>query len=222
MGEFAFVPVKLKVNCFFIHLTCVYFGEKFNIALFLALSPKSDTLNWSSICEELNMGLYEITAQVIGVILIVITIISPHPKTRSGILFSILVANILSCLQFYFLDAKTGLFALIVTTVRSVVYWAYSSKQKIAPLSILTIFIVAQIAATVTGWVDWASLLTLCLLFNTYGQWQTKENVLRYCMMISAILLGVYCVYAHAYTGAINKFLQAISAMLAIYKANKL
>ena len=167
------------------------------------------------------MNFYEVIAQVIGVVLIVLTIILHHLKARKSMLCLILIANVLSCLQFYFLDARAGLFALIVATVRSVAYWAYSGKQKTPPLYVFVIFVLAQIAATVAGWVDWASLLTLCLLFNTYGQWQTKENVLRYCLLISSILLCIYCINSQAYTGAINKFLQAVSALYAIYMAKK-
>lgn len=160
----------------------------------------------------------EIIAQVIGVALIVATILSPHFKTRRGMLASILIANVLSCLMFFFVDARTGLFALIVTTIRSIVYWWYSTKDKKAPLFIFIFFFIAQIAATALGWVNLMSLLTLGLLFNTYGQWQTKEKMLRICLLISALCIGVYCLYTGAYTGAINKFLQSGSVVLAFYR----
>jgi hypothetical protein len=164
------------------------------------------------------MSTQEIIAQVIGIALIITTIATPQFKKRSQILFVILLANILSCLQFYFVSAEAGLYALIITTIRSVVYWAYSKNDKQAPLFIFIAFSIAQIIATITGWTDWFSLLTLCLLLITYGQWQTKEKALRICLLLSALLLGAYCIHTHAYTGALNKFLQAASTGVALYR----
>ena len=131
----------------------------------------------------------EIIAQVIGLPLIATTLLSPHAKTKSGILFFVLLANCLACIQFYFVDAKAGLFGLIVTTVRSVVYWGYSRKDKKAPFLVLAFFILAQIVATLIGWADWASVMTLALLFNTYGQWQTNEKILRICLLVNAVFI---------------------------------
>jgi len=160
----------------------------------------------------------EIIAQIIGIVLIVLTLLSPQAKSKAGMLMVILLANILSCALFYFVDAKAGFFGLIVTTVRSFVYWLYANKTQRAPVFVLVAFAVLQIGATIIGWENWISALTFVLILNTYGQWQTNENVLRFCLLISAVVLGVYCLCTHAYTGAINKLLQAISTVLAIYR----
>ena len=158
----------------------------------------------------------EIIAQLIGIPLIATTFLTPHFKTQSGMLFCIFIANILACAQFYFVDATAGFFSLIVTTVRSVAYWGFSYKHKKAPLVIL--ILLAQIAATFIGWSDWVSAMTLALLFNTYGQWQTNEKVLRICLLISALCIGLYCFHTRAYTGAFSKLLQAGSTALALYR----
>jgi hypothetical protein len=130
----------------------------------------------------------------------------------------ILFANLLTCALFYFVDAKAGLFGLIVTTARSIVYWFYANKERKAPIFMLVIFVLLQISAIFIGWEGWISILTFGLVLNTYGQWQTNENVLRICLLINAVILSVYCLYTHAYTEAINKWLQAISTALALYR----
>jgi hypothetical protein len=167
------------------------------------------------------MTTLEIAAQVVGVILIGLTLITPQAKSRSGMLFVILLANFLSCVQFFFVDAKAGMFGLIVTTIRSVVYWAFASKDKKAPLMIFLLFVVLQTASTFVGWEGWFSALTLCLLLNTYGQWQTNEKVLRICLLSSAVILGIYCFGTHAYTGAFNKWLQAVSTIIAMVRFSR-
>jgi len=159
-----------------------------------------------------------IIAQIIGIPLIITTLITPHFKTRSGMLFCILLANCLSCVQFYFVGANAGLFGLTVTTVRSVVYWGYSHKDETPPLIMLISFILLQIAATFIGWSNWASAMTLALLFNTYGQWQSNKKILRICLLINAIFIGFYCFYTHAYTGTLNKLLQAGSTAWALHR----
>lgn len=163
----------------------------------------------------------EIIAQTIGVMLIAVTLITPQAKMRKSMLAVILIANLLSCVQFYFVDAKAGLFGLIVTTLRSIVYWGYSLKGKKAPLFVFVFFIITQITATFIGWDDWYSAMTLALLFNTYGQWQTNEKTLRICLFVSAIFMGTYCFLTGAYTGAINKFIQAGSTAVALCRFRK-
>jgi len=133
----------------------------------------------------------------------------------------ILLANFLSCVQFFLVDARAGLFGLIVTTIRSVVYWFYANKDKKAPIAILFLFIFLQTGATIIGWDGWFSTLTFVLLLNTYGQWQTNENILRICLLISALILGIYCFGTHAYTGALNKWLQAISTIIAMVRLRR-
>jgi uncharacterized membrane protein YoaT (DUF817 family) len=133
----------------------------------------------------------------------------------------IVLANFLSCIQFFFVDARAGLFGLIVTTIRSVVYWAYASKNKKAPMVIFLLFVVLQTGATVIGWEGWLSILTLVLLVNTYGQWQSQEKVLRICLLISATIFGFYCFGTHAYTGAINKWIQAASTIIAMVRFHR-
>jgi hypothetical protein len=162
-----------------------------------------------------------VIAQVIGVGLIILTLLTPQMKSRKMMLFIIMIANITSCAQFYFVNATAGLFALIITTIRSAVYWYYASKDKQAQIVVLIIFVVLQIGATALGWADGWSALTLVLILNTYGQWQTKNNVLRMCLTISSFVLGIYCFHTQAYTGALNKWLQTLSAIVAIIRYNK-
>jgi hypothetical protein len=164
------------------------------------------------------MSINEIIAQVIGVVLIILTLLTPQAKSRSGMLMVILLANLFSCALFYFVNAKAGFFGLIVTTVRSFVYWLYANKTQKAPIFMFVIFVILQIGATIIGWKNWISALTFVLVLNTYGQWQTNEKVLRICLLVSAVVFGVYCLCTHAYTGAINKWLQAISTVLALYR----
>jgi len=164
------------------------------------------------------MTLNEIIAQIFGLLLIILTFLSPQMKSRNGILLFILLANLASCVQFYFVSAIAGLYALIVTTVRSLVYWIYANKEKQAHISIFIFFVIMQIGATIIGWQNWWSSLTLVLILNTYGQWQKDENRLRLCLLISSLFLGIYCFYVHAYTGAINKWLQTFSTAIAILK----
>jgi len=167
------------------------------------------------------MSINEIIAQIVGLVLIALTLFTPQAKSRKGMLFVILLANILSCVQFFFVGATAGLYALIVTTVRSVVYWYCASKGKRAHISIFILFVILQIGATVLGWSNWRSTLTLILLLNTYGQWQTNNKTLRICLLFSSLVLGIYCFHTHAYTGAINKWLQTSSAGLALYRFRK-
>ncbi|MDR2971775.1 MAG: YgjV family protein, partial [Bacteroidales bacterium] len=99
----------------------------------------------------------EIIAQIIGVILIALTFFTPQVKSRNGMLFVILLANIASCAQFYFVSATAGFFALIVATIRSLVYWLYARKEKQAHILVFFLFLILQIGATILGWVSWWS-----------------------------------------------------------------
>ena len=163
----------------------------------------------------------EIIVQVIGVFLIGMTLLTPQAKSRKSMLVIILMANLLSCALFFFARASAGFLGLIVTTIRSFVYWQYASRNKKPQFFVLNLFIVLQIAATIIGWEAWFSVLTFALLLNTYGQWQTNEKILRVCLLGSAVALGIYCIFTHAYTGAVNKFIQAFSATIALHRFKK-
>jgi hypothetical protein len=162
-----------------------------------------------------------IIAQIIGLLLIVVTFLTPQAKSRRDMLAIILLANLFSCLQFYFVSAKAGLFGLIVTTIRSFVYCCYANKEKQSHKCLLVTFIILQVFATFLGWENWESALTISLVLNTYGQWQTKPQTLRICLLLSAILMGIYCFLTGAYTGALNKWLQAISTVIALWRFKK-
>jgi hypothetical protein len=146
---------------------------------------------------------------------------TPQAKSRRGMLAVILIANLLSCAQFFFVSAKAGLFGLIVTTIRSFAFWALSGKDKQISKWVLFLFIALQLSSTVVGWDNLWSLLTLSLILNTYGQWQSNIKTLRICLLISAVFMGIYCIVTGAYTGALNKFLQAGSTVIALWRFGK-
>jgi len=66
-------------------------------------------------------------------------------------------------------------------------------------------------------WKSWVSLLMLFDIVQTYGQWQTNMKILRLLTIVGAIPIGIYNILVGGYTGAVNQFLQAISAAAALY-----
>jgi len=157
-------------------------------------------------------------SQAIGVLVILASVISPHMKTKPAVLFYIVIGNLLTVVEFLLLGAMTEVAVISVSTVRSIVFFAYSRAEKRAPMGVFLLFIAMQGGAVFVTWKSWVSLLMLFDLISTYGQWQTDMKVLRIATIASSIPIAVYNVLVGGYTGAINQCCQAISASVALWQ----
>ena len=156
-------------------------------------------------------------SQIIGVLAMLIFVIAPHMKTKPVLLLCIVIGNLMTVMEFLLLGAMTEVAVMSVSTVRSIVFFAYSRAEKRAPFGVFLLFIAMQCGAVFVTWKSWVSLLMIFDLAQTYGQWQTDMKVLRICAIVSSIPIAVYNILVGGYTGAINQCCQVISTGAALW-----
>ena len=160
-------------------------------------------------------------AQALGIIITIINIIAPHFKKKSTILFISTTANVLYLGVYYLLGEDSGVAMYIVMIARSLTFYLFSRKEKKAPFWVMLLFVSASIISVIVTWSGWVCLLLLGAAANTYGQWQKNLKVLRVALIITTLSLGTYNVLVGAYTGAVNEYLQVISASVALWRFRK-
>lgn len=71
-----------------------------------------------------------IIAQVIGGIVLILTVISIQFKTKEKILICQIIANTLIAIQYFLLNALTGGVVAIINTIRCIIFYYYKKKIK--------------------------------------------------------------------------------------------
>jgi len=170
---------------------------------------------------EARMSIFMIMAQIVGVILIIVCAIAPQMKTRSGMLFMSLIGNSLWILQFVLVGAMNGALTGCVSIVRTGIFYFYARFDKKAPIWVLILLMLAMIGVNAYKWNGWLSIILMFGVANVYGQWQEKKQVMRATLLWTTIFNGIYCLVTGAWTGAVNEFVQTVSASVALWRFRK-
>ncbi|MDR1564887.1 MAG: YgjV family protein [Oscillospiraceae bacterium] len=158
-----------------------------------------------------------ISAQIIGVLVIIVGAIASHMKTKSALLLCMVAVNVLLIAEFSLLGAITEVAVISVALVRSVTFFLYSKFGKKAPAWLLALFIAAQITAVILTWKSWICVLMVFDALETYGQWQNNLKVTRITIIVASVPVGIYNLLVRGDTGAINSAVRAVSASIALW-----
>lgn len=163
-----------------------------------------------------------ITAQILGVITIILFAIAPQCKTKSRVLLFSLMAGSLSVVSFGLLRAWPAVGIGCIAILRVFVYRSYSNHDKKAPgWAAITFAILSIIAITFT----WQGPITLTILLpaliSIYTQWQNNLTILRTGTLIGCMLYGIYSFSVGAYVNVINEIILVTSAAIALWRYRK-
>lgn len=160
-----------------------------------------------------------IIAQIIGGIVLILTVISIQFKTKEKILICQIVANTLIAIQYFLLNALTGGVVAIINTIRCIIFYYYKKKDKKPSVVFLGLFIAVAIISGVLTWQSAFSIIPIiAAIVFTYGLWQDNVKVTRICTAITAGNWIIYNVIVKAYVGAIQSLAECISAIIAIFR----
>lgn len=160
-----------------------------------------------------------VLAQVIGVIVLIITVISIQFKTKEKILICQIIANVLVALQYFLLNALTGAVVAVINVVRCIIFYYYKKKNKKPSIIFLTIFIIVAIVSGILTWQNGFSIIPIiATIVFTYGLWQDNVKVTRICTAITAGNWTIYNVIVKAYAGALQSVAECSSAIIAMWR----
>lgn len=160
-----------------------------------------------------------IIAQIIGVIVLVITVIGIQFKTKEKILFFQIIANSLVSIQYFLLNALTGGIIAFINVIRCIIFYYYKKKDKKPSLTFLIIFIICAIICGIVTWQNGYSIMPIIAsVVFTYGLWQDDVKITRICIAITEANWTIYNIIVQAYAGALQAGADCISALIALVR----
>ena len=170
------------------------------------------------------MKLITIIYYVVSILSIFLYIMSVQFKKKENILWTQIGASMCYLIVYIIKGAWSGVFIEILEGLKNAIFIKIEKKYKKIPLYLLIIFILSLIGVSVYFYAGVLSLLPLfinILLFvSTYFK---NPKYIRYTMLITGFLWGIYNIYVGAYIICIGNFLEIVSATISIkrYKEKK-
>ena len=172
--------------------------------------------NMRSFCYYYFMSSFW-TAQLIGAVAVIISVLVFQNNKRSSILVLNSLADVLYAIQFILLNAYTGAAMNIVAASRN--YTFYKTKPTRKNMWVLGAFMVAALVATVATWHGCTSLLPLCANWlNATATWQTNTRRLRRIAVLAPPFWILYSIIVHSYPGIVIETIIFCSILLGQYR----
>jgi uncharacterized membrane protein YoaK (UPF0700 family) len=163
-----------------------------------------------------------IIAQIIGLVILLITVVGIQYKTKEKILLSQIIANTLVAIQYFLLDAITGGVIAIINILRTIAFYYYKRKNKKPSVVLLSIIIIIAITAGVLTWQNiYSTIPIIATIIFAFGLWQDNTKKLRICAVSANTIWTIYNISVMAYTGALYEFLQGVSGIISIARHEK-
>ena len=163
-----------------------------------------------------------ILAQILGGIVLILTVISVQQKTKEKILIFQIIANIVISIQYFLLDAVTGGVVSIINIIRCCIFYIYKKKNMKPSVTFLAIFILVAIASGIWTWQNIFSVIPIiAAIVFTYGLWQDNVKITKICTAITSGNWGIYNLIVKAYVGALQSLAEFTSSIIAIVREKK-
>ena len=158
-------------------------------------------------------------AQILGGIVLILTVISVQQKTKEKILIFQIIANIVISIQYFLLDAVTGGVVSIINIIRCWIFYIYKKKNMKPSVAFLVIFILVAIASGIWTWQNIFSVIPIiAAIVFTYGLWQDNVKITKICTAITSGNWGIYNLIVKAYVGALQSLAEFTSSIIAIVR----
>lgn len=160
-----------------------------------------------------------ILAQICGLIILILTVISVQFKTKEKIVMCFVFANVVAAVQYFLLSAFTGAVISVINAIRCIVFYYYKKKEMKPSLIILVIFELIAIISGIFTWQNiWSLIPIIVTVIYTYGLWQDNVTVIRITTGIAGFGWAIYNIIVMAYVGAVQEISQLGSSVIAIVR----
>ena len=133
-----------------------------------------------------------------------------------------IIINILISIQYFLLEALTGVIVSITNVIRCIIFYNYKKKNKEPSKTFLILFIIIAVVSGILTWQNRFSIIPIiATIIFTYGLWQDNVKITKICTAITAGNWLVYDIVVRAYSGALEFLLEGISAIIAVIRYEK-
>lgn len=157
-----------------------------------------------------------IAGQIVsGVALIVNTSGRLFKKQSTNLIFAT-ITNILIAISFYLLGAYMGLICMLVSAIRTFVFYLYAKNGWHKNIALLVLFILLYLGTNFISFTNWLeyTLIALKGITYTYGAWQHKPQIFR---VLSIASCGFTIWYNVLYAGYVNIIGEALCIIFTLY-----
>ena len=158
-------------------------------------------------------------AQIFGVLGIIFSVLSMQMKTKKNIMIMLLLLNLMSALNFLFLDSLSGSLVCFFAVFETFVNYLYDSKKKKVPIYIICFYVVVNIAlglSTYKGPLDIIPIV--CALLYCATVCTKKESNIRKEMFCNQTLWLIYDIIVKAYMFSVSNILTLISIIISMIR----
>lgn len=161
-------------------------------------------------------------AQLIGVVVAVIAIISVQFKNLRTILVSQIIVNILAALNYALLGGFSGAGVNILAIIQTIWIYFYTRKGKKFSLPAGVLCMAAYLLISIISFSGFPTILscTAALLYALSVMQSSAKKYRFFCLFNSIVWIG-YDIYTCAYTTIFTHGFLVISILIAIYRRDR-
>lgn len=158
--------------------------------------------------------------QAIGLAAAALFIFSFQLRSRKVILILQFLADVLFCIQFYFLGGISGCYGMILNIVRNFMLIFYDRSPLIRWKGWIGVFCVIALFLTVISWEGPVSLLPLFANIACFvGYWTGSTRNIRLCNLFCACPCWLtYDLVTGSLGGALNETVSIISILISLFR----
>ena len=159
---------------------------------------------------------------IVSILSIFLYIISVQFKKKKHILLTQVGASMCYLIVYVIKGAWSGVCIEIIEELKNIIFIKIEKQHKKIPIIILITFIILLIIVSIIfydGILSLVPLLINILLFvSTYLK---NPKYIRYTMVVTGLLWGIYNIYVEAYIIFIGNILEIVAALISIKRYKK-
>ena len=159
--------------------------------------------------------------QGFSILAVIISFISYQMKTSRGILVTLSLATVMSCIAYAFLGGWTGLGLNVMCIIRNVCYYFKDKpvlKSKLIPVILTVIMGILRVFL----WEGYHSIFFVVgIMLNTLAMGYFGPQNLRKSILLTSSLILIYNLFIPSYGGVFNESVSIASAIIGLIRYRK-
>lgn len=158
-------------------------------------------------------------AQILALLICVVSSISYLSKRKDRYLAEQLLVNVLYCLQYIILGAFSGAISNVTSLVKYIVFYINAKNNKKNPRWQVVFFCLISVILGCFALNEWYTIIPIITsVIFTFAIWQDNPIVLRTVVIICSILWVIFNITVGAYVSAIYSGVELVFAFVTMIK----
>lgn len=163
-----------------------------------------------------------IPVQIIGFFALISSITSYQSKKKRKFLIFQVIANMLYAVQYGILGAYTAFIAVVISTIRSLIFFVYEKDNKAIPTIYLIILELSVVVAGIYTYDNILSIIPVVItILFTYATWQKNLKITYVFGVVASVGWLINNCFVGAYVGCISNIFELMSSFIGYIRLRK-